>query len=54
MAELRLKLTSFDAIAADLARLSELAAEKGLSRSGFLRQMIRQTVRRAERAEKTQ
>jgi hypothetical protein len=53
MAELQLKLTSFDAIPADLARLSEIAAEKGLSRSAFLRQTIHQIVLRAERAEKS-
>ena len=52
MTSLELKLTSFDAIPADLARLSELAAERGLSRSAYLRQLIHLTVQRAERAEK--
>ncbi|MGA7640069.1 MAG: ribbon-helix-helix protein, CopG family [Candidatus Acidiferrales bacterium] len=52
MPSLQLELTSFDCVPADMVKLSELAAERGLSRSAFLRQMIADKVRRAERAEK--
>jgi hypothetical protein len=46
MSSLNLKLTSFHAVPPDMERLSEIAAERGLTTSAFLRQMIARTVRR--------
>ena len=50
MQTLELKLVSFNAVPPDMKRLSELAVERGLSRSAYLRQLIHQTVLRAEKA----
>jgi len=52
MAILKLKFTGFDAVPADMAELTKIAARLGITRADLLRQIIKRYLHREARKAK--